>query len=236
MDRAASSSLRRPRRTQAERRAAARDRLLKAAAELIAECGLAAVTLARVGERAGYSRGIANHHFGTKAALIEELISQVEHEFVAATAPVRSLDASVDELVTTSSIFIGLLEDLPAIHRAFLVLWASAVADDELRPRMAASDAAFRDAVTAIVERGKACGEVDDSLDADTIAVMLLGQLRGVALQHLIAGDAIDLAHVGRGLEAALRALLKPRESGGARGPARRIAGSRAAQHGRVPP
>jgi len=199
-----------PRRTQAERRAAARDRLLQAAAELIAERGLAAVTLAQVGDRAGYSRGIANHHFGTKAALIEELISQVEREFTAATAPVRNLDATVDELVTTSSIFIGLLEDLPAIHRAFLVLWASAVADDELRPRMAASDATFRDAVAAIVERGKARGEVDDNVDADTFAVMLLGQLRGLALQHLIAGDEISLAHVSRGLEVAIRGLLRP--------------------------
>jgi AcrR family transcriptional regulator len=208
MDDTAAATL--PRRTQAERRAAARDRLLQAAAELIAECGLAGVTLAQVGERAGYSRGIANHHFGTKAALIEELISQVEEEFVAATAPVRNLDASVDELVTTSSIFIGLLENLPAIHRAFLVLWASAVADDELRPRMAASDATFRDAVTAIVERGKVRGEVDDSLNADTFAVMLLGQLRGLALQHLIAGDEIDLAVVRRGLEAAIRGLLQP--------------------------
>jgi AcrR family transcriptional regulator len=210
MDDTAAATL--PRRTQAERRAAARDRLLQGAAELIAECGLAAVTLAQVGERAGYSRGIANHHFGTKAALIEELIRQVEEEFVATTAPVRNLGASVDELVTTSSIFIGLLEDLPAIHRAFLVLWASAVADDELRPRMAASDATFREAVTAIVERGKARGEVDDSLDADTFAVMLLGQLRGLALQHLIAGDEIDLAHARRGLEAAIRALLQPVE------------------------
>jgi AcrR family transcriptional regulator len=65
MDKAATTSPRR--RTQAERRAAARDRLLQAAAELIAECGLPAVTLAQVGERAGYSRGIANHHFGTKS-------------------------------------------------------------------------------------------------------------------------------------------------------------------------
>jgi AcrR family transcriptional regulator len=184
--------------------------LLQAAAELIAECGMAAVTLAQVGERAGYSRGIANHHFGTKAALIEELISQVEREFVAATTPARSLDASVDELVMASSIFIGMLTELPAVHRAFLVLWASAVADDELRPRMAASDAAFRNAVTTIVERGKARGEVDDGLEVDTFAVLLLGQLRGLALQHLIAGDALNLAHVRRDLEAAIRALLQP--------------------------
>jgi hypothetical protein len=75
---------------------------------------------------------------------------------------------------------------------------------------MAASDATFRDAVTAIVERGKARGEVDDNVDADTFAVMLLGQLRGLALQHLIAGDEIDLAAVRRALEAAIRGLLRP--------------------------
>ena len=203
-----------PRRTQAERRAAARDRLLQAAAELIAERGLAAVTLAQVGDRAGYSRGIANHHFGTKAALIEELISQVEREFTAATAPVRNLDATVDELVTTSSIFIGLLEDLPAIHRAFLVLWASAVerigrhaeaADHELQrlPLVAGGFVAERPVGAGIVT-------VDDNVDADTFAVMLLGQLRGLALQHLIAGDEIDLAAVRRALEAAIRVLLQP--------------------------
>jgi hypothetical protein len=38
---------------------------------------------------------------------------------------------------------------------------------------------------------------------------MLLGQLRGLALQHLIAGDEVDLALVRRGLEAAIRRLLR---------------------------
>ena len=218
MEKVAAPSLPRPRRTQAERRAVARDRLLQAAAELIAECGLPAVTLAQVGERAGYSRGIANHHFGTKAALIEELITRAQQEFAAATTPARSLDASVDELVMATSIFMGMLADLPAVHRAFLVLWASAVADDELRPRMAASDAAFRDAVIEIVERGQARGEVDDRLDVDTFAVMLLGQVRGIALQHLISGDEIDLAHVGRDFQAAIRALLQPCHHGAGSG------------------
>jgi AcrR family transcriptional regulator len=210
MNDTAAASLRRPRRTQAQRRAEARDRLLQAAAELIAERGLAAVTLAQVGERAGYSRGIANHHFGTKAALILELISQVEREFAAATAPVRALGASIDEMVETASIFIGLLDDLPPIHRAFLVLWATAVADEELRPRMAASDASFRDSVTAVVQRGQARGEVDDRLDAATFAAVLLGQLRGLALQHLIAPEAINLGDARSAVEANIRRLPQP--------------------------
>jgi AcrR family transcriptional regulator len=197
------------RRTQIQRRAEARDKLLQAAAELIAERGLAAVTLAAVGERAGYSRGIANHHFGTKAALIDELIEQVEREFHVATEPVTRLDVSIDALVETASIFLRMLEDLPVIHRAFLVLWAAAVADEELRARMAASDEGFRDAVTLIIGRGQARGEIDASVDAASAALAILGQLRGIALQHLLSPDGIDLASARVSVESSIRRFLK---------------------------
>lgn len=58
------------RRTQQERRDQASAALLEAAAELVVEEGVRAVTLARVGERAGYSRGLVTHHFGGKQALL----------------------------------------------------------------------------------------------------------------------------------------------------------------------
>ena len=46
------------RRTQQQRRDQAETALLNAAAELAVEHGVRSLTLARVGERAGYSRGI----------------------------------------------------------------------------------------------------------------------------------------------------------------------------------
>jgi AcrR family transcriptional regulator len=57
-------------RTQEQRRIEAERRLVRAAAELVGEIGPARVTLANVGERAGYSRGLATHHFGPKGALM----------------------------------------------------------------------------------------------------------------------------------------------------------------------
>src|SRR2546421_53515 len=59
------------RRTQQQRRDQAETALLNAAAELAVEHGVRSLTLARVGERAGYSRGIVTHHFGSKQALLE---------------------------------------------------------------------------------------------------------------------------------------------------------------------
>ena len=50
-----------------QRRAHAEHRLLVAAAELVGEVGPSNVTLAVVGERAAYSRGMATHHSGRRA-------------------------------------------------------------------------------------------------------------------------------------------------------------------------
>ena len=68
-------------RTQEFRRAEAERRLIAAAAEMVGEVGPSNVTLANVGERAGYSRGLATHHFGSKGALMQRLVEAVTHQF-----------------------------------------------------------------------------------------------------------------------------------------------------------
>src|SRR5699024_4887137 len=63
------------RRTQAERRQEAEKRLLDAALEVVARRGSVRMTLAEVGEVAGYSRGLAAHRFGNKAGLLRALVA-----------------------------------------------------------------------------------------------------------------------------------------------------------------
>lgn len=60
----------RPRRTQAERRAESRDRLLDAALECLAERGYAGTTFPEVVRRAGLSNGALWRHFRSKAELM----------------------------------------------------------------------------------------------------------------------------------------------------------------------
>lgn len=62
------------RRTQDERRALAERRVVEAAVALIADHGSRSATLARVGENAGYSRGIVTHHFGTRDGLLRRVV------------------------------------------------------------------------------------------------------------------------------------------------------------------
>jgi len=71
------------RRTQRERSSQAEQALLDAAATLFALRGVDQTSLADVGELAGYSRGMVNHHFGSKAKLVAELAKRTQAQFVA---------------------------------------------------------------------------------------------------------------------------------------------------------
>ena len=68
------------RRTQAERRDESERRLLRAAVELIADHGVSAATFEAVGQRAGYSRGLATQKFGSKQGMIEALIARLHEQ------------------------------------------------------------------------------------------------------------------------------------------------------------
>lgn len=53
------------------------DLMCQVATQAIGRGGYAAMTLAEVGELAGYSRGLATHHFGSKAGLLTAILDRV---------------------------------------------------------------------------------------------------------------------------------------------------------------
>ena len=63
-------------RTQQERREEARRRISEAALELFAIKGFDAVNLGEIGQRAGYSRSLAQYHYPDKYALARELLGE----------------------------------------------------------------------------------------------------------------------------------------------------------------
>src|SRR3954447_15881270 len=144
----------RDRRTQGERRNEAEQRLLDAAAELIGEIGPGAVTLANIGERAGYSRGLATHYFGSKGAMMRRLVDNVTDQFQVAIFVEHQADSSLGQLMNLVDTYFGIMADLRPVNRARLVLWADAVAtpSPDVRPAMLAADREFRGALVAGIE------------------------------------------------------------------------------------
>ena len=139
------------RRTQAERRAETETRLLQAAMDLVAEGGVGAVTVAATGERAGYSRGIVNHHFGSRRALLDALAREVQGRF---SAP-RTNGDGLARILGLVDAYLDALGGRARDSQVFLVLWTEAIASDpDLRPVFAERDEAFRSSMAKAVAAG----------------------------------------------------------------------------------
>ncbi|GAA3360659.1 TetR/AcrR family transcriptional regulator [Streptomyces antimycoticus] len=197
-----------PRRTQKQRRDQAEAALLAAAAELVVEQGVRSLTLARVGERAGYSRGIVTHHFGSKQALLELLARTAQSGFVPGLADLRP---GLDRLLRLVDGYIGELGQVGAASRAFLLLWAEAPTMPELAPIFRERDASFRADLHDDVAAGIAEGTIRHDLAPEEVAVAIVGQLRGIGLQRLLDPAAVDTERLRRSVtEQWRRALATP--------------------------
>lgn len=167
------------RRTQRERREHTERKVLAAATELIAQHGTRGVTLAKVGEAAGYSRGIVSHHFGSR----DNLLRAVMRDAQTFTLPETGDDAA-DWLAQTVRAYLKNVTNRGPAARAFLQMWSEAIAADPvLMPLYAEQDAMFRRVLADKVREGIADGSIRPDADADALAVSLVGLVRGIALQ-----------------------------------------------------
>ncbi len=193
------------RRTQQERRDQAEAALLTAAAELVVEQGVRSLTLARVGERAGYSRGIVTHHFGGKQALVERLARATQAGFVPG---LEDLPPGLDRLLRLIDGYLGELGRIGVFNQAFLLLWAEAATQPDLAPIFRERDAAFRADLREDVEAGIADGTIDANAGADEVATAVVGQLRGIALQRLLDPGSVDTETLRRSVTGQWRRAL----------------------------
>jgi AcrR family transcriptional regulator len=196
-------------RTQEQRRLEAERRLVRAAAELVGEIGPARVTLANVGERAGYSRGLATHHFGSKGAMMQRLVETVTSQFREAIVEESQSDSPVDQLRQLVDFYFRVVSDFQPVNRARLVLWADAVAgpSEDVRPQMISADREFREEIEKRIQLGVSAGEVPESIDPAGLATVIVAMLRGVALQYVL-DDQVDLGAARREVEQLLASRL----------------------------
>ncbi|MET9952965.1 TetR/AcrR family transcriptional regulator [Streptomyces sp. NPDC006339] len=112
-----------------DRSRATRQRLLEAAVACLAERGWAGSTVAVVAERAGVSRGAAQHHFPTREDLFTAAVEYVAEERSQAlrTLPTQDRRSVVAALV---GLYTG------PLFRAALHLWVAASNEEQLRPRV----------------------------------------------------------------------------------------------------
>jgi AcrR family transcriptional regulator len=201
------------RRTQQQRRDQAEAALLNAAAELVIEEGVHSLTLARVGERAGYSRGLVTHYFGSKQALLQRLAHTTQSGFVPG---LDGVPPGLGRLLRLIDGYIGALGQLRMPNRAFLLLWAEAATAADLAAIFRERDEAFRADLREDITAGITSGTIRPEVVAADAAAAVLAQLRGIGLQRLVDSPAVDTERLRRSVTGYWhRALALPQPDAG---------------------
>jgi AcrR family transcriptional regulator len=185
-------------RTQAERTATSHRGLLSAALDLIAERGFRATSLQAIGDRAGYSRGLVSHRFGSKEGLLRELVKRMLTRWGSDVRdPAVGRRVGVEALSVVAREHRKAVEESPKAVRALYMLLFESLQDmPDLREEMGALDVRLREGSAALLRAGQERGTVRADLDVEAHAALFLAMLRGITLQWLVAPDALDLGRV----------------------------------------
>ena len=198
----------RPRRTQAERRASTRGRLLDATLACLGDLGYAHTTTPEIARRAGLSRGAQLHHFPTKAELVtaavEHLFERRYQEFRAAFAEVP---AGADRYAAAIDILWSMVSG-PTFH-AWLELAVASRTDPELRRAIEGLTGKLRDLIAETFRElfGNTHADHPFFAVAPHFAFALLD---GLALERIAGGDDAEAMQVIDALKALARLTMPP--------------------------
>lgn len=195
-------------RTQEERKAETRARLLSAAADLFADQGIDAVSVDAVAEEAGRTSGAVYAHFGSKQGLLLALLdSWKDSVFAAVLAEVAVRDSPTQQLAAVWGNVGGRPSGgMARWHLLEHELWLRAVRDPEVATVLRARrDEARRISANHLRQWTAAVGaRPPGNSEATELAVLVRALLVGLAMERAVEPALVDEDLAVRGLSALL--------------------------------
>jgi AcrR family transcriptional regulator len=193
VDAEADDSVRKIRRTHAERREEAEQRMLEAAVRIVAEHGLEYLTLAECGEAAGYSRGLAAHYFGSKDSLISAIATHIVANYTKRLSGSSGGRKGLEGFLYSIGFYIDSGRNRVLELRAFNAVLGSSLTNPRISNAIADLN---RRSVNSFAEGLRMCvrhGSVRADIDPVAEATLALSLLRGLMSQWLIDPEGVDL-------------------------------------------
>jgi AcrR family transcriptional regulator len=192
-------------RTQQERSAAMRKRLLDATVECLVRHGYAGTTTTRVTELAGVTRGAQVHHFPTRA----DLVAAAVHHLAAkrtelAFQKLDSVRLAADPLDAALDLLWEINQG-PVLH-ATVEMWVAARTDAHLREQVAEVEPAIRAAILDFIRA--AFPELTRDPRFRQVVYTAMDTVRGILLLGLSNPDTVYLEAVWKRAKADLRLLI----------------------------
>jgi AcrR family transcriptional regulator len=191
-------------RTQEERSAAMRERLLDATIDCLVEYGYSGTTTTRVAERAGVTRGAQVHHFPTKTDLVTAAVRHL------ATRRAQLAFAQMDRLSASADPVGDTLDLLWEIHQgpifaASMELLLAARTDPELREQVSEVEPEIG---AMVIEFGKRLfGEQADTTQFRHYSYTAMDTVRGLLISNWAYPDDEQLDARWQRAKTCLRAM-----------------------------
>ncbi|WP_428266085.1 TetR/AcrR family transcriptional regulator [Haliangium sp.] len=171
--------------------------MTEAAVSLLVERGIAGTTLASIGERSGYSRGLVTNRFGSKAGLLAHVHDSVAANWRQRVQAKVGKATGVEALQRVTDTLYQFMVDQPADLRAmYLLRYASIDPTAEYCGNVARVNKAHIRDLRSWIEAGQDDGSVAAEVDAELAAHLFASTVDGLLYRWLVNPDIpVDALH-----------------------------------------
>jgi len=196
-------------RRQADRSALSDRLLTEAAIDLLVKHGIQGTTLQAVGERAGYSRALATHRFGSKAGLFGHVLKVASTDWLERVQKAVGSLTGIEALYAATDAAEGFVQDRPDELRAMYLLWFLSIDPSAgYTSNIASVHNAQRRDVARWITAGQEAGVVDADVEPMRFAEQYAASMAGIFYQWL-ANPGMPLSAMFAQLKADLPARLQ---------------------------
>jgi len=195
--------------TQAERTAISDAAMLDAAIDLILENGTEKTTLAAIGEKAGYSRGLATYRFGSKAGLFNEICKSISRQWLDYLKAGVGDEYGVDAMCEALDAYFRFVSDNTREARVLQILYSAAASPTSgYQETSINSHQRQRDDVAEWIRMGIDAGVVRQDVNPEIVAVQYIAYISGMTYLWLISPASVDFRLANEDMKTHLKLSL----------------------------
>jgi AcrR family transcriptional regulator len=186
-----------------------RQQILDAALRCFSRDGFHNTTTADIVRESGVSQGTLYLYFATKEDIVVALADDRHQGEAFLTALAASEPDPIQGLMMMLELYGGSLHDERRLdaRRVGIQGWAEALRNPRIRASVVDGAAPVREALAALIRKGRETGQIDTDVDPDALARILIAVFQGLVLQTAW-GEPVDFAAIGAAMRDMLRGAL----------------------------
>ena len=191
------TKLQTPRRTQAERTRASREKIIRAATEFFAQQGFHGAKMAEIAKAADLTGPGLLHHFPSKTHLLMEVLKERDRIDSERMHAILQKDGS--HFLEAGIELVEHNETVPGLVQLFNLLVAESISPDHPAHEFFTQRyQREREHTAQVLRQAQQAGEVRSDIPAETLVVLIFAIMDGLQVQWLLEPEKISMSEVFR--------------------------------------